>query len=490
MTFLGIDAGTTCTKGVLFSEAGEILTVESRDNALLESNGYAYVDVGRIRDNVRDILRSISASYRVSTVAFTSLGESFVALDGEDQPVFPTMLYSDPRGSLEAEETAEAMGEENVFRLTGVMPQSMYSLYKLLFWKKTRPEDFARVRRVFLVGDYLGWMLTGRAAIDRSLAARTGALDVDSCTFSPEMLSLCGLSPDMLPKVCPAGTPLGRISPDAAAELGVDPDCLVVIGSHDQVCSALGSGGIAPGVGVDGMGTVECIVGVFEGQVSDPGMGRMGYPCVPFIKDGAYATYLLNYTCGGLMKWFKSTLMRDVFPDGEDSFYAWCEKGIDTAHASSLLLLPYLRGAATPVNDIMAKGAVVGLTAETTTADLYRAILEGTSYEMRLNLEVMGNYGMKLSRLIATGGCARSDAWLQIKANILGLPVTRVSNVEAGCCGAAMLGAVAAGAFPSLDEAAAVFVKEGKTFLPHPDPSFDRQYAKYKRLYEAVKELY
>lgn len=490
MTFLGIDAGTTCTKGVLFSESGDILTTESRDNALISRDGETYIDVPLIWENVQSILGAISRDYRIGTVAFTSLGESFAALDGHDELIFPTMLYSDPRGTEQAYRLSREIGDERLFALTGVVPQGMYSICKLLWWREHAPADYARIRRIFLVGDYLGYKLTGKAKIDRALASRTGALNVRDMTFDPDMLALAGLTPDMFSEVVPAGTVVGKIKPDLAEKLGVDPDCLVVTGAHDQISSALGSGGIREGVGVDGMGTVECITALFRGQVTDADMGRKGYPCVPFTSDGTYATYLLNYTCGGLMKWFKTTFCRDLYPEGEASFYAWCEKDIDTAHASDLLLLPYFRGAATPYNDIYARGAMIGLTCDTTTQDVYRAILEATSYEMRVNLEAMEAFGMKLDELIVTGGCAKSDAWLQIKANILGIPVRRVSNVEAGCCGTAMLGAVAAGAFPDLDAAAKVFVKPGKVFCPCPDASFEAQYAKYKKLYLTVKELY
>ena len=490
MTFLGIDAGTTCTKGVLFSESGEILTTESRDNALISRDGETYIDLPLIWENVKSILTAISGGFKIGTVAFTSLGESFAALDGDDNLIFPPMLYSDPRGTEQAARLSRETGDDSIFALTGVVPQGMYSICKLLWWRENRPADYAKVKRVFLVGDYLGYRLTGKAMIDRGLASRTGALDVKNMVFDPGMLAKAGLVPEMFSEVVPAGTVIGTIRPDLAAELGMDPGCLVVAGSHDQICSALGSGGIRDGVGVDGMGTVECIVALFRGQVTNADMGHEGYVCAPFASDDTYATYMFNYTCGGLMKWFKSTFCRDKYPEGEESFYAWCEKDMDTAHASDLLLLPYFRGAATPYNDIYAKGAMIGLTCDTTTQDVYRAILEATSYEMRVNLEAMAAFGMKLCELIVTGGCAKSDAWLQIKANILGIPVRRVSNVEAGCCGTAMLGAVAAGVFPDLDAAAKVFVTPGKVFYPHTDASFETQYAKYKKLYLTVKELF
>ncbi|MCQ2430820.1 MAG: hypothetical protein MJ192_10885 [Clostridia bacterium] len=490
MTFLGIDAGTTCTKGVLFSESGEILTTESRDNALIEKNGETYIDLPLIWDNVQSILTAVSRDYQIGTVAFTSLGESFAALDENDDLLFPPMLYSDPRGTEQAERLSRELGDDSIFALTGVVPQGMYSICKLLWWRENRPEVYAKIRKVFLVGDYLGYCLTGNAMIDRGLASRTGALDIKNMIFDAGMLATAGLTPDMFSEVVPAGTVIGTIRPELAEQLGMDPGCLVVAGSHDQICSALGSGGIRDGVGVDGMGTVECIVALFRGQVTDAGMGREGYVCAPFAADGTYATYMFNYTCGGLMKWFKSTLCRDLYPEGEDSFYAWCEKDIDTAHASGLLLLPYFRGAATPYNDIFAKGAMIGLTCDTTPQDVYRAVLEATSYEMRVNLEAMSAFGMRLDELIVTGGCARSDAWLQIKANILGIPVRRVSNVEAGCCGTAMLGAVAAGVFPDLDAAAGVFVTPGKVFYPQKDESFEKQYEKYKKLYKTVKEFF
>ncbi len=489
MNFLGIDAGTTCCKGVLFDESGNVLTSESRNGKLTVTDEGTYIDIELIFKNICDILSTVSKKYRIDTVTFTSLGESFAALDKNDEIVFPPMLYSDPRGAEQAERIARDVGSDKIFALTGVSPNAIFSLYKLLWWRDHRPEDYKRIDKILLVGDYLAYRLTGKRMINRSLASRTGVLDLKKNILSAELLALAGLDPSAFSTVVTSGTVIGDILPEIAKSLGIQHPCTVIAGAHDQICSSIGSGALHDGVGVDGMGTVECIVALFKEQITDPRMGRQGYACVPYVDDSAFATYLVNYTCGGLMNWFRYTLLGDRYPESEESFYTWAEKGMDTSHASDLIMLPHFRGASTPINDVYARGVLVGLTCDTTPQDICKALYESTSYAMRHNLETMRGYGTDIKKLIATGGCSRSDAWMQIKSNILNTPVTRPMLSDAGCCGVAMLAAVATGCFKDLEAASKVFVTEGKTFYPQPDESFERNYEKYKKLYDATREF-
>ncbi|MCQ2385461.1 MAG: hypothetical protein MJ078_02125 [Clostridia bacterium] len=484
MTFCGLDIGTTCCKGVLFSEKGEALASSSYDSDLIRDGQDTYISIQKIRENVGKVLSDLSSRYSIDVIAVSSLGESFVILDKEDRVIFSPMLYTDVRGCKEAEEYAALCGYEKTLAKTGTVPNGLFSFYKLLWIKKHLPDVYANVSHILLVQDFVSYILSGERCIDLSLCSRTGMLNVNTLQLDREMLYCLELSPETFSKPVQAGTLIGNILPSFAQTYGVNPHCRIAVGAHDQVASALGAGGCQSGVGIDGMGTVECITSIFDKPVDDPRMGREGYPCIPF-PGGKYCTYLLNYTGGAALHWYYDFLSYRK-PLSADEFYPYFEKRIDTDKATDLLFLPYLRGAATPFQNPYAKGTIVGLTDNTAPGEIYQAILEGTSYEMKLNLETLEGHGRKINRLICTGGGSKSDKWLQIKSNILGIPVSRSDNSQGGACGCAALGALAVGYCRSLEEAIGLFSRPGKEFTPHPDATFLNQYEKYKRLYDAL----
>lgn len=488
MTFCGLDVGTTCCKGVLFDERGEILTSASFDNELLIEGGDSYIHVDRVRENVGRVLSAISSKYPIGVVAVSSLGESFVSLDRDDKILYRPMLYTDLRGCEEADEYRQSEDMDALFRTTGTLPHGMYSFYKLLWIKRHHPKIYEKISRVLLIEDYVGYLLTGERMMDFALASRTGMLNVAKRELDEKMLGTLGLDRSVFSKPVPSGTMIGKILPSFAAEFGINPECRVAVGAHDQVASALGAGATGHGVGVDGMGTVECITAIFPEQVTDLQMGREGYPCVPF-PGGNFCTYLLNYTGGALFTWYRDFLSVQGKLPSKD-FYAKFEDPIDTNRPTDLLVLPYFRGAATPYQNEYATGAIVGLGTNTTAGEVYQAIIEGVSYEMRLNLETMAGHGQKIDRLICTGGGSKSDKWLQIKANILNLPVSRVSTSEGGACGCAILGAVATGFCPDIESASKIFSRPGKTFTPHPNDAYERRYERYLQLYRNLKPLF
>ena len=184
MNFLSVDIGTTRCKCQLFSQSGEILQYLFADYDFRVVDGFNYVDVHAIEAHLRRMIRAIAAEYEISSICIASFGESFVLLDEWDRVLFYPMLYTDARGEEEAELIKAQIGEERAFRVTGVIPHSMYSLSKLLYLKKHEPKLFAKAKKVMLIGDYVGYLLTGERVIDYGLAARTGAFDVEKMVFS------------------------------------------------------------------------------------------------------------------------------------------------------------------------------------------------------------------------------------------------------------------------------------------------------------------
>ena len=484
MNYLSIDIGTTGCKCQLFSDKGEILQYLFNEYDFLAIDDCQYVDIYAIEKHLRQMIGSISQQHKISSVCISSLGESFVLLDKEDNVLFYPMLYTDARGEQEAEKIKASIGEEKAFLTTGVTPHSMYSFSKLLWIKNNYPEVFAKADKVMLMCDYFGYLLTGERVIDYALASRTGVFDIEKLTFSKEFLDRFGIPMSLFSAPKRAGTVVGNLK----AEFGID--AVLVLGSHDQVCTALGAGVLDVGDAVDGMGTVECITTLFKEKPSNVEMGRQGYPCVPYAIDGLYCTYILNFSCGSTVNWLRKKIMHG-YKGEEKDFFTYIEKDM-TDEPTGIITLPYFGGASTPYQDLNAKGVILNVTTETTDSDLYKSVMEGTSMEMCFNAKVAGRYAINVKNAVATGGGANSEKWLQIKADIQNIPYKILRSSEGGLCGCAMLQAVALGKVKDLYEARDIFVQYEKEFIPNADRhnAYEAQYKKYEKLYKTVKEFY
>lgn len=482
MRVLGLDVGTTRVKCGVYDEDGTLVFSGGRDHGIKKWGNEVCLDLPAMFSCVRELMKEAYAAAPFSAVAISSLGESFALLDGEDRLLLPPMSFGDLRGEEEARAYSGHVRE--IFAASGVAPQAMYSAYRLLWIKKHRPALFKRAEKVLLIADYLGYFLTGERLCDRSSAARTGLYDIRNYHFSAELCELFGLDSALFSPTAPCGTVVGEVRREFLAEWGAGGPVFVVTGGHDQICATLGAGGFAAGVCVDGLGTVECMTALYDMPSLSLEMGLAGYPNVPYAIDGMYATYLLNYSCGSLVRWWLDTAWRgerDPFTKAEAEF---------SPTPTGLYILPYFSGAATPFQDVNARGAILNLRLATTPSDVYKGILEGLSYEMRLNLEETKKYGISPERLLASGGGAASKAWLQIKADVTGLPVFPPKVKETGVCGAAILAGSAMQNEPVRDVAER-FVRLGEPVLPNAQNKarYDELFAGYRRLYQTLKSF-
>ena len=484
MNYLSIDIGTTRCKCQLFTQSGEILKYLFQEYDFKKIDDYQYVDIHAIETNLREMITAISREYEISSICLSSLGESFVLLDEEDNVLFYPMLYTDNRGVIEAEEIKARIGEEKAFLTTGVIPHSMYALSKLLWIKNNQSDIFAKANKVMLICDYFGYLLTGERVIDYALASRTGAFDIEKLCFSEEVLSAFDIPVSIFSIPKRAGAIVGKIKSEWCE------NAVLVLGSHDQVCTALGAGVLEAGEAVDGMGTVECITTLFQEKPTSLQMGRQGYPCVPYALEGLYCTYILNFSCGSTVNWFRKKILHE-YKGEETDFFSYIEKEMSD-EPTGIIVLPYLGGASTPYQDLSAKGAILNITTETRDCDLYMALMEGTSMEMRLNAEMVKSYGISLTKAVATGGGANSAKWLQIKSDVQNIPYKVLRSSEGGLCGCAMLQAVALGCVKDLQEAKEIFVRYKKEFVTNLENhnAYEVQYKKYEKLYKTLKGFY
>lgn len=493
MKIAGLDIGTTGCKCTVFDEQGKYLDKAYRDYPVRRAVGGHEIDVSVIMDGVYASVREMAEKYPdIAGIGVTSFGETFVCVDEMGEPLCPAMLYTDPRGREECLELAAKLGEKEITRITGLRPHEMYSIPKIMWIKKHRPRVYDAAKRIFLMEDYVVYHLTGRAQIDYSLATRTMAFDIRKLTWSREIFEAAGVDVKLMSEPVMTGTAAGTISETAAAMTGLSRETKVVSVSHDQVSAAVGAGAFDGSVAVDGAGTVECLTPIYDSMPDIDAMYQGYFSVVPYVIPGKYVAYAFSYTGGALIQWCTQTLAKketELAKAQGISVNEYLEKVYADQKGekapSGLLVLPHFAGAATPYMDTGSKGAILGLTTETTAADVYRGCMEGVAYEMCLNMQALKGSGIRFEKLHATGGGARSAQWMQMKADMLNLPIVALKTVDAGTVGSAMLTGIAIGLFKDLQDAATHMVEEIQTYEPR-----EEMHGKYMKLYENYKNVY
>lgn len=504
MKIAGLDIGTTGCKCTVFDESGKKLGNSYRDYPVRRDVSGHDIDVSAIMSGVYGAIGEMVGQYPdIAGIGVTSFGETFVFTDENGTPLHTSMVYTDPRGADECLELSEKLGAEHIAAVTGLRPHEMYSIPKMMYIRKHSPEIYAKARHAFLMEDYVVFHLTGVAQIDYSLATRTMAFDIASLTWSQEIFDAAGIDVSLMSKPVPTGTPAGCVTAEAARETGLAAGTLVVSISHDQVAAAVGAGAFDGSVAVDGAGTVECLTPVYDSMPNIDVMYKGYFSVVPYVIPGTYVAYAFSYTGGALVDWCVKTFAGAEATEAkalgisvnellERKYEEHCNAhGIDSTAPTGLLVLPHFAGAATPYMDTGSKGAIIGLTAGTSLPEIYRACLEGVAYEMYLNYRSLEGSGIHFEGLNATGGGAHSKLWMQMKADVLNLPITALKTVDAGTVGSAMLTGIAIGLFSDLKDAAAKMVEETVTYMPDSSrhAAYMEIYKKYERIYEAVRPL-
>ncbi len=484
MLISGLDVGTTGCKITVYDDKGNFIHNEYQEYNAHRSGGEHEIDAGEVFSAVCSVMKKTCEKYNdLTAMGVTTFGETFVAIDENDNVLLPSMLYTDPRGSEETALLCEKLGEDKITYISGVKPHQMYSLPKIMWIKNNKPDVFAKIKRILLMEDFIVYMLSGNAYIDYSLAARTLGLDIRTKKWSREIFDAAGIDTALMSKPVNAGFLAGTVKKEIAQKLGLPEDLKIINGAHDQVAAAIGTGVFTPGQAVDGTGTVECITPVFDKIPENETLYEEGYSVVPYIFDNTYVCYALSFTGGATLKWYKDNF-------AADKSYKELDENVPSS-PTGLLVMPHFAGAANPYMDNGSKAAILGLTLENTPEDIYKALMEGVTYEMMLNIEHLENCGISPETLYATGGGAYSDVWLQIKADILNRPVTSMAAKEAGTCGTCMLAGVATGIYKDLYEAKEYFVKTNKTFMPNPENAakYKKYYESYRKIYDAVRPL-
>jgi len=494
MAISGLDIGSTGAKITVMDTEGNALHSGYCDYPVNRNSNVHEINATDIWNAVKSLLKgAIKAVPELSAVGVTSFGESFVLLDSKGEVLLPVMMYTDPRGEDEVDVLRARLGDDFISMVSGTGAHGMYSLPKLMWVKRNRTEVFAQTQYVCLIVDYLVFKLTGKRYIDYSLAARTLGFDIRRKQWSPEIFQAADINPKLFSQPVPTGTNAGGLLPEIAKELELPREFKVVVCCHDQVAAAVGSDVMSAGFATDSGGTVQCMTPVFSPIPGNSILQEHNYSIVPFLKEDIYCCYAYSFTGGALTKWFVehyAKYYQDEAKKRELSIYQYMESKMPDK-PTGILVLPHFAGAGTPYMDAGSQGAILGLNLRHTPIDLLRAIMEGITFEMRINMECLVKGDIQIQGLKATGGCAKSKVWLQMKADILGVPITRMSTDEAGTVGGIMLTGVAMGAFNHLEEATEIFVKPLETYYPRKEmlKQYEVHYKRYQKLYETVRPI-
>lgn len=508
MKIAGLDIGTTGCKCTVFNDDGTYLNKAYKEYPITRVDNGHEIDAGILRECVLDVVSIMAHEYPdIAGLGVTSFGETFVLVDEDGNPLMNSMLYTDPRGHEECAELIEKIGEMNIAKITGLRPHEMYGLPKLMWVRKHRPEVFNKTKYVLQIEDFIVYSLSGVAQEDYSLATRTMAFDLNTLDWNSQLMEAAGVSSDIYPKPVPSGTPAGTILREMSERTGLSPKTVIVSISQDQIAAAVGAGAFDGTIAVDGAGTVECMTLLYDEKPDTEELYKGYFVTVPYIIPGKYVTYAFMYTGGALIKWCTDNLTGRFLSDKsgainnatesvneilEQRFSETMAKiGHDIKDPTGLMILPHFAGAATPYMDTGSKGAIVGLSVDTDISEIYMACLEGVCLEMYLLYNKIKDTGINFECFHATGGGAKSKIFMQMKADILGVPFVSLKQTDSGTVGSAMMTGVAIGIYKDIYEAAEIMIETSERYEPDMNrhDKYMKVFEKYEKLYDSIRPL-
>jgi xylulokinase len=495
---IGIDVGTSATKVVAFNLSGKALASAGRDYPLsMPRPGWSEQDPDDWWKATVACLRAICKKIdpsRVSGVSFSGQMHGSVFLDGKNQVIRPCLLWNDARTAAQCDEIVRTLGRDKLLEVIKNLPLTSFTLPKILWLRQHEKPRFRRLRTVLLPKDYVRFRLTGVKCMDEADGAGTVMMEVGKKRWAVDLLSRLDLDLSILPPLTHSTDIVGRVTPEAARATGLRVDTLVVAGGGDQPVGATGVGVFEEGQAMVSLGTSGVVFAPTRTahQAGEGGLASFDH-AVPGIS------YLMGcvISAGGALQWYRNTLCPEEVAEARrrrvdpyDLILAPAAKL--PSGAEDLLFLPYLMGERTPHPDPYARGVFFGLSGRHTRHHMTRALLEGVTFALRDCLELIQAKGVKIRRIRATGGGARSPFWLQLMANVFNLPVTRIENPEGGASGAAILAGVGTGAYKDFADAAARAIRTGAAVRPAAAQvrQYQPLYDRYRALYPALKDRF
>ncbi len=487
MYYIGVDLGTSAVKLLLMEGSGKICNIVSNEYPLsFPKPGWSEQKPEDWWDAVVNGIKKLVDGYDASQVAGISFGgqmHGLVILDENDNVIRPAILWNDGRTTKEVDYLNNEIGKEKLSEYTANIAFAGFTAPKILWVKANEPENFKKIAKIMLPKDYIAYKMTGVHSCDYSDASGMLLLDVKNKCWSKEMMEICDVKEEQLPKLFESYEVTGNLTAEVADTLGLTTNCKIAAGAGDNAAAAVGTGTVGDGGCNISLGTSGTIF------ISSKEFGVDRFNALHSFDhaDGNYHLMGCMLSAASCNKWW----MDDIIGTQD---YAAEQKPIsdDKLGANNVFYLPYLMGERSPHNNPDARAMFVGMSMDTTRADMTQAVLEGVAFAMRDCYEIAKDLGINITETKICGGGAKSPLWRKIMANVLNINVNIIESEEGPGLGCAMLAAGACGEYASVQEAADKIVKVVGTEKPDPALAarYDERYAIFKEIYPTVKPLY
>ena len=485
---LGVDLGTSAVKVLLVSKTGKVVDEVSKDYPLYHDKpGYSEQDpedwVKQTKAALKELTSRMDDPSQVEGLSFSGQMHGLVLLGEDHKPLRRAILWNDTRTTAECREIEENVGLDRLHELTKNPALEGFTLPKLLWVKKHEPEIFAKAKVFLLPKDYVRYALAGDLSMDYSDAAGTLLLNVADKEWSEEMCEKNGIPLSLCPTLVGSDQQTGTILPEVAEETGLTVNCKVFAGGADNACGAIGAGILEDGLTLSSTGTSGVVLS-YEATGDKDFQGQVHY----FNHGDPNAFYTMGVTlaAGYSLSWFKDTFA------GEISFEELVKEAeASTVGAKGMLFAPYIVGERTPYPDSAIRASFIGVHANHKRGDFARAVIEGITFSLNESVEIFRNKGKNVSKVVAIGGGAKSELWLQTQADIFNAEVVTLANEQGPGMGAAILAAVGCGWYPSLADCAKDFVSYTRSYKPNQEnvQKYEKLFKLYQTIYHSTKQL-
>ena len=485
MLYIGVDLGTSAVKLLMMDSEGKIQKIVSKEYPLYFPHpGWSEQKPEDWFEKSMEGIKELTAECDKSQVAGISFGgqmHGLVALDKDDNVIRPAILWNDGRTGEETDYLNQVIGKEKLSLYTANIAFAGFTAPKILWMKKHEPENFAKISKIMLPKDYLAYKLSGSFCSDVSDASGMLLMDVKNRCWSKEMIEICGITEEQLPKLYESYEVVGTLKPEIAQELGLSADVKVIAGAGDNAAAAVGTGTVGDGMCNISLGTSGTIF------ISSKNFGVDEHNALHSFAhaDGNYHLMGCMLSAASCNKWWNEEILKTTD-------FAAEQAGIQKLGENQVFYLPYLMGERSPHNEPDARATFIGMTMDTTREDMTQAVLEGVSFGLRDSLEVARSLGLKIERTKICGGGAKSPLWKKMIANIMNMKVDVIESEEGPALGGAMLAAVGCGEYPDVETIAAKMVKVVDTVEPDPElvAKYEERYQKFRKIYPTVKGLF
>ena len=487
MYYIGIDLGTSSVKLLLMDELGVIHQQVTREYPLeFPHPGWSQQAPEDWKAAVLSGLQELTANCDKRQIAGIGTGgqmHGLVVLDRDDNVIRPAILWNDGRTAAQVDYLNEVIGKQTLSERTANIAFAGFTAPKILWMRENEPENFARIAKIMLPKDYVNYILTGVHCCDYSDASGMLLLDVAHKRWSKEMLDLCGITEAQMPALYESYETVGTLRPEIAQLLGFPENVKVCAGAGDNAAAAVGTGVVGDGGCNISLGTSGTVFISSKQFGVDPNNALHAFA----HADGGYHLMGCMLSAASCNKWLMDDILRTKDYAGEQAPIT--DEKLGTNH---VYFLPYLMGERSPINDTNARGTFIGMSMDTSRADMTQAVLEGVAFAIRDSVEVAKSLGIPLTSSMLCGGGAKSPLWRRILANVLNMPLTIPASEQGPGMGGAMLAMVACGAYGSVAEACAKLVTVSETVAPDPEIAarYEARYRQFRLIYPALKGLY